>query len=509
ALALSFLAGHSQLSFVILLVVGVYAAVAAVVLPKAERGRPVVAAAVLVAATLGLAAAQLPPTARFVPLSSRHQESYRDAMTFSMPVNHTPLLLFPYLFGDPTPGGPFRAPYAGQWNLTELSGYPGLCAVVLAVAGAGAARRDRRLVALGAAAVLSGALALGPATPLSRLFYRLPVYGQFRSWARYVVVVDLAVAVFAAYGVRRLRRGGAAERRWATVAAAGAAGVVALAAVAVPRLSAVARNLPAGGVRPAAVGLPLAAAVAGAVGALALGRRWRGWPVVVAVLVLHACSVGFFDEWRDGHGPGRTGAEAHNSRQTFWGGVDDRPGGLDRYLFVGADVAPMGADFVNATDYKGLRSANGSGPLAPADYLQALGMSAFGGIVTPDRVWRPNGRALDLLRVTTVLVDRPSARGGPPADSLLQRGTPVPGSTLLRFDHTPALPEAFLVGRAEVRSRPAVLDALWGVHPFDPAAVALLEHPCARCPVGAPAGGGSPGSVRRRAWNANSATFEV
>src|SRR5581483_10184070 len=336
----------------------------------------------------------------------------------------------------------------------------------------------RRLVALGAAAVLSGALALGPATPLSRLFYRLPVYGQFRSWARYVVVVDLAVAVFAAYGVRRLRRGGAAERRWATVAAAGAAGVVALAAVAVPRLSAVARNLPAGGVRPAAVGLPLAAAVAGALGAVALGRRWRGWPtVVVAVLVLDACSFGFFYEWRDGTGPARAVAEAHNSRQTFWGGVDDRPGGLDRYLFVGADVAPMGADFVNATDYKGLRSANGSGPLAPADYLQALGMSAFGGIVTPDRVWRPNGRALDLLRVTTVLVDRPSARGGPPADSLLQRGTPVPGSTLLRFDHTPALPEAFLVGRAEVRSRPAVLDAL--------------------------------GSVRRPAWNANSATFEV
>jgi hypothetical protein len=506
-LALSFLAGHSQLSFVILLVAGVYALGTAAFLPRETRGRPIFAGCVLVAATLGLSAAQLVPTVSFLPLTSRVRFSYADAMTFSLPADHTPLLAFPYLYGDPTPGGPFPDGYTGRWSLTELSGYPGMAALVLAAAGLTAGRRDRRLLALAGSGIVAGALALGPDTPLSRLVYHVPVYGQFRSWGRYLIVVDLVVAVFAAYGVAALRQSRSTRAPVLRPSAAVVAAVAGL-AVLLPRLGPVKAHLPPGGVRLAAIGFPLVAAGLGLACALALSRHWRGAVVLtVVVLVADAASFGLFSDWRNASLPARTVAAARGSRQTFWGGVDDRPGGLDRYLFVGADIAPMGSDFVNATDYKGLRSANGSGPLVSIEYLEALGMSPFGSIVLPDRVWRADGRALDLLRVTTVVLDSASVGAGPPPEGPLRHGVPLPGTTLVRFGHIPTLPEAFLVGRAEVRPRPAVLDALHGVERFDPASVALLERLCRRCPTGGAAG--PAGEVRRRSWGAGSATFEV
>src|SRR5207302_5851495 len=90
---------------------------------------------------------------------------------------------------------------------------PGAAILVLAAAGLVATRRRREARALAAVTVVCLAFAFGPATPLSRLVYRLPVYGQFRAWGRYVLGFDLGMAMLAAYGVAALRRGKAAERR--------------------------------------------------------------------------------------------------------------------------------------------------------------------------------------------------------------------------------------------------------------------------------------------------------
>jgi hypothetical protein len=507
-LALSFVAGHSQLAFTVVLALGLYALGVGLLVPKADRGHPFLACAALMAVALGLAAAQLLPTTRYLPDSSRARVSYEDAMTYSMPVSHTPLVLFPYLYGGNLDSGPSVAPYRGTWNLTELSAYPGMAALVLAAAGFGAARRDRRLLVLAGSAAVTALLALGPKTPLSRIVYHLPIYGDFRSWARYLIVTDLAVAVLAAYGVRALRSPRADERRSAMVRALAAAVVLAGLAVVVPRLAAIQGFLPEGGAQFWSLALPAAAAAGGAAAAAALGRRARFAPLLL-VAVIFADAVGSFGwhyEWRMGSLPAAEVEANKGSRRTLWGGVVDQDGGLDRYLFIGADVTVTYPDFVGATDYKALLTANGSGPLAPGDYLETLGMSAFGGIGSPERLWAPNGRILDLLRVTTVLVDSALAPAVP-VGSPLGSGTPVAGTSLVRYERIPTLPEAFVVGRAELRPRSEVVAALHGTEPFDPAELALLEQPCAPCPT--KGGGGAPGSVERSVFEDNSVHVDV
>ncbi len=516
ALALSFLAGHSQLAFMVIAFLGLYAAGAALLLPQRERGRPVVAAAVLVVAGLGLAGAQLVPTAVFVPDSNRAHLSYADAMQFSLPGSHTPLLAFPYLFGNSVADGPVAFPYSGRFNLTEVSGYPGLAIVALAAAGIAAVRVDRRLLALLLAGLVFGAIALGPATPLSRLVYRLPVYGQFRSWGRYVVGLDLALACAAAYGVAFLRRSGqdTARVRAAVLRAAATVALLGLLGAVIARVGTVRPYLPPGGVKPASVLLPLAAGSLGVLGTLALVRRWRlAAPGLIAVVALDAAAFGFFADWRTGAHPVEAVRAAENSGAAFWGNVDDRPGGRDRFLFVGGNIFSMGDDFPTVTDYKGLASANGFSPLAPAGYLRALGMSDFGGVTHPERVWNPQARALDLLRVTTVVVDPDSSGGGPPPGSLLDGaadgvgGAPVAGSELRRYAYEPRLPDAFLVGRAEMRPGSAVLDALWGRSPFDPGALALVEEPCPSCPT--PGTAGPAGTVTGARFGAGAVHLDV
>src|SRR5262249_12686904 len=136
---------------------------------------------------------------------------------------------------------PFQVLYRGHWNLTELAGYPGLACLVLAAAGLSPIRRDRRALALALTAFVLLVVALGASTGAAQLVGLLPVYGHFRSWGRYVVILDLAVAVFAGYGVAHLRaaspaeRGAAVRRAWVT------AGVLVLLGVVVPFLPVVSR----------------------------------------------------------------------------------------------------------------------------------------------------------------------------------------------------------------------------------------------------------------------------
>ncbi|HWD08264.1 MAG TPA: hypothetical protein VHA57_04125, partial [Actinomycetota bacterium] len=218
-----------------------------------------------VAAGLALSAVQLLPTAYVATRGIRQGLSYSQAMSYSLPVPQLPMLAFPYLFGKSVAGGPYAHLYGGIWNLTELSGYPGMAILVLAGAGAAALRRNRPARALAVTGTVALLLALGPATPLSRLLFAVPPFGGFRAWGRFIVGFDLALAMLAAYGTSRLR-GTGPGRRTALIAAAGTAAAVGMAALVVPHLAAVARYLPHGHAAPAALLLPTAFAVAGAVG---------------------------------------------------------------------------------------------------------------------------------------------------------------------------------------------------------------------------------------------------
>lgn len=486
ALALILIAGHPQMFFMALLVLGMYATVLLAIERRSTRGRPLGILVVIVTASLGLAAVQLLPTALILHATDRAAIDFETATSYSFPKTHLALLVFPYLFGNTVPIEPFTEAYRGTWSLTELSGYTGTAALCLAAAGLAAVRRDRRLLALVVVAVVSLLIALGASTPLGRLFFELPVLGQFRGWARYVAVLDLVVAVLAGAGVAALGHSSARSRRLAAVRAATAAAMVVVAAVVVPRLGAVEQFVVEGSARALALALPAGFAVGtGALCALALRRR-RSVPVLACLLVAADAifSFGIHYEWRAGTAgtsslPDIT-RDLDLDRPPGWGALPDAPGGIDRFLFVSPD--PSGLPTTpNVNVARGLASANGYDPLAPLRYMETVGgMTYWGGINRPGDVWRPGSDLLDLLRVSVVLVDG-EAGLAPEEPGVLGAGEPVPGTEITRYEHRPGLPDAFLVGAVGRSSRPEITSAVTGLSPFDPQRSALIDSECRAC----------------------------
>src|ERR1700704_2755399 len=173
AVALAAFSGHSQIFFMDLLILAVYVAASALLGRPARPVRSALLALLVVATGLGLSAVQLLPTVLVAQASIRHDLSYAGAMSFSLPAAQLPMLVFPSLFGKTLPGGPYASTYGGVFNLTELSGYPGLALLVLAIAGLVALKADRRARALVAVGAFCLVMAIGPATPLSRVVFRL------------------------------------------------------------------------------------------------------------------------------------------------------------------------------------------------------------------------------------------------------------------------------------------------------------------------------------------------
>ena len=500
ALAMVLVAGHPQMFSIALAALGLYGVALALVDLRGRRSRPLLALVLLVAVALALAAVQLLPTVAILEATDRSVVSFDSATTFSFPGSHLALLLFPYLFGNAIPAEPFAAAYQGRWNLTELAGYPGAAALCLAAAGLGAARRDRRVVAVAVMAVGALLVALGSLTVVGSWVYQLPVYGQFRSWGRFAAVADLAVAVLAGYGVARLRGADAPGRRAAARAAVATAALVAVAAVALPRLRPIEPFVVEGAPRTAALALPTAFAAAGAALALAVARRSRlAVGMCVVVLADAVLSFGAFYEWRTASpSVAAMAAEIDPGQPATWGRVPDAPGGIDRFVVGSADLAEIGS-YVNVTVAKQLRSVNGFEPLAPSHYLRAVGgMHYFGGVGRPDDLWRPGSDLLDLLRVSLVVVVDDSSGPLPDDTSILTGGVPVGDSGVTRYERRPALPDAFLVGATTPLAPEEIVDALSGRTELDPAAVALVEEPCPACSaMTQPGPAGTAGAERR------------
>jgi hypothetical protein len=435
----------------------------------------------VVAAACALAAVQLVPTASVVGETLRAKVDFSTAMTYSFSPSHLVLLLFPYLFGNPWGVAPFGASYHGHWNLTELAGYPGLACIVLATAGIPRIRRDSRALALALTASVFLVIALGASTGAGVLVWLTPIYGQFRSWGRCAVVIDLVVAVLAAYGVAHLRKShgatlrAACKRGW--IAAAG----LAVTGVVLPFLPPVARFAATGSTRVLSIAIPLSAAALAATACLLFRRNARlAVGVCCALVALDGLlSFGAFFDWRES--PSAAEARASYSRETApaWGTLPPAPGGVERYLFVGRStdsVVPM--SFTQATDLKAIRSVNGYEPLAPRRYVEAVGgMEAFGGLRRPQQFLVRRSALLDLLRVTLVLVPKNEAKVRPP--HWLEPLAPQAG--LLRYRYRPRVPDAFLVGKVTVDSRRGILASLSGSRGFDPRRSALVESPCEGC----------------------------
>jgi hypothetical protein len=230
AVALQLTAGHTQEAYYSLFAVGLLA-LAFTALPPARaryRRSHLPALAAITANGALLAAAQL------VPSLELQRQSYRSAgvpleEAVSFGVDRTLLLesLLPTFWSLPS---------------QEVTGYVGMVALPLAVAGVAASRARRLTVALLGLALLAIVLSLGSYTPLYYVLHRwVPLFDSFRAPGRWLLVSTFALAGLAALGTTALRRQpeSAARERTAFRVAVALAAVVALIAVAMWRTQAV------------------------------------------------------------------------------------------------------------------------------------------------------------------------------------------------------------------------------------------------------------------------------
>ncbi len=206
------LAGHPQVSLLSALLAGAQALVGPLAAPRAPfaLGRPVGQAALCAAALVAgavLAMVQWAPTYELMRLSQRGRGLNLDFFTsFSLPPADLVALLWPYRHGNPFPT-------VSQ----EMVGYVGALPLVLAVL-APLRRRDRVVAFWGVVAILAVSLAIGRFNPAYQNLRYVPLLNGFRAPARYLLWLDLAIAVLAGLSANSLlaltreRQGG--RRLW-------------------------------------------------------------------------------------------------------------------------------------------------------------------------------------------------------------------------------------------------------------------------------------------------------
>lgn len=210
AMALAFgmqlLAGHSQTTFISGVGLGIFALWRTLVLWRTARAEgkataartlarlawPVGAVTLSALLAAGLAAVQLLPTAELTRFSNRSGGlPYLEAMSFSLRPNILARALLPG--------------YSGQPLFSEYIGYVGIAALVLALAGIWARRRDWQAAGLGLLAGLGVFLALGGFNPVYWVLVRVvPGFDLFRAPARWLVLFAFGTAALAAIGLDAL-----------------------------------------------------------------------------------------------------------------------------------------------------------------------------------------------------------------------------------------------------------------------------------------------------------------
>jgi hypothetical protein len=158
------------------------------------------ASGVMFAMGLALSAVQILPTAELAGFTTRARLTYGEFCSFSLPLGQLPSFLFPFLFGGTKPFFLSGVPYFGQWHLAEITGYVGFSGLVLA-AIAVISHRSARVLFWMACMVVSLCASMGGATPLGRVLYAAPVFGQFRAQGRFLLIFAISTAILAGYGV--------------------------------------------------------------------------------------------------------------------------------------------------------------------------------------------------------------------------------------------------------------------------------------------------------------------
>ncbi len=215
ALGLTFLAGHPQTFLYEALAVGLYWGALALNGATAPAGGGVAARRplALLPATWRALAWRLPLTAiiaaglgavQFLPAQELAGQSLRSSISYEQATEHAmqPVGLLNLIL--PRVYGANARDYWVPWQSTENWGYLGLIVLLLAVAGL-LLRRDRRLgffVALAVAALLG---MLGPFSIVFSWLHGLtPGFDKFRAAGRLLLLLSVAVAALAAFGLDTL-----------------------------------------------------------------------------------------------------------------------------------------------------------------------------------------------------------------------------------------------------------------------------------------------------------------
>jgi hypothetical protein len=185
-----------------------YGAIFAVVLAgffvfdPAQRAGPVVLSyAVAAALALMLGGAQWIPGEAFIHLSQRAHASFQFFTSMSLSPSDAVLVLFPYILGG---YNRFLEPmyYMGRFNLPEISSYVGLLPVFAAIRLLPwwrGIKKYRGLTIFYVLALVGAVLALGKYTPVSHLFYHIPVLNGIRAQNRNLFMVDFALSALFAF----------------------------------------------------------------------------------------------------------------------------------------------------------------------------------------------------------------------------------------------------------------------------------------------------------------------
>ena len=193
------LAGHPQIALYGLTLIFAYAAMRGFA-AMSGKWRYYAASALMIGAGLALGAVQILPAAELTGFSTRASLSFAEFSKHALPPHQLATLLFPYLFGGVGPAHLSHIPYFGASNINEVAGYVGFAGLVLAGIAVISYRTAPVFFWLAGTAV-SLVAAMGRATPLGRLLYALPAFGQFRAQDRFLLIFGIAAAVLAGYGM--------------------------------------------------------------------------------------------------------------------------------------------------------------------------------------------------------------------------------------------------------------------------------------------------------------------
>jgi hypothetical protein len=331
---------------------------------------------------VAIAGVQIGPLLESSNLSIRQNWSFLAFSSFNLPPTHSILVLFPNLLGSDNPG------YFGLWDISAVSCYFGWTTLFLLIINFFSNLHYNETVFWIAIACLSFAFALGAATPLSKIAYHLPVIGSFRVPSRALVVMDLAVAILAGFGLEQILTCRLSKPHF--LAACIAFGVIAVGATAIVFRNystyvemAIAKGikLPDFAFSNSAVYLPPMLAVAAFVLILIVVHRGNGTSVMLlcGFLIMDLATFGLY-------GAGRREFIDLSSvaLDAQWRMVqDDLVETRGRLLPLGSALGALTPGTPNLNLVYGLPQASGYGPLLLKRYADVTRIAPHGDLVTP------------------------------------------------------------------------------------------------------------------------------